>query len=117
MEMIMRDVNTLMERLSFPADARKVLDAALCDIAKDGDASAWFQQYVADYRKNEGPLDYKRLLQEGAALSERLGMHGFTMAMLFFLALALSFKLEFPFFVTISGSDNTISSKDGFTIP
>ena len=87
MEMIMRDVNTLMERLSFPADARKVLDAALCDIAKDGDAAAWFQQYVADYRKNEGPLDYKRLLQEGAALSERLGMHGFTMAMLFFLAL------------------------------
>ena len=81
MEMIMRDVNTLMERLSFPADARKVLDAALCDIAKDGDASAWFQQYVADYRKNEGPLDYKRLLQEGAALSEQLGMHGFTMAM------------------------------------
>jgi hypothetical protein len=87
METILRDVNAMMERLSFPADARAVLDAALRDIAADAEATAWLCRAVAEYEKNVGPLDYKRLLKEGAAHSERLGMHGFTMSMLFFLCL------------------------------
>ena len=84
MQTLKQNVRTIMERLSFPENARAVFLDALDRIAADRTAAAWLGRLVAQYDESEN-CDYLRLLADSKALGAALDIHEYTMALLLFL--------------------------------
>lgn len=87
MQTIKQNVRTVMERLSFPDDARAVFLDALERIAADNTAAAWLKHLISQYDESEH-CDYNRLLADSRALGAALDIHEYTMALLLFLCFA-----------------------------
>ena len=75
MQTLKQNVRTIMERLSFPENARAVFLDALDCIAADRTAAAWLGRLVAQYDESEN-CDYLRLLADSKALGAALDITG-----------------------------------------
>lgn len=94
MQTVRNNIQTLMPRLNFPAEAQAVLFDAFDRIAADKIASAWFQSLLAQNELNEH-CDYRQMLAHVGALGKTLDIHEHTSHMLLFLALGEKLRARY----------------------
>ena len=94
MQTVRNNIQALMPRLNFPAEAQATLIDAFDRIAADKTAAAWFQSLIAQYERTEH-CDYNQMLAHVGALGKALGIHEHTTHMLLFLALGEKLRLRY----------------------
>ena len=88
------DIAMLMERLTFPAEAREVLLSAFDRVAESPVAAAWWNRLVARYEVTE-KCNYPAMIEDVRALADTLSIHRHTLEMLLFLALGKKLRARY----------------------
>ncbi len=94
MQTVRNNIQTLMPRLDFPAEAQTALLDAIDRIAADKIAAAWFQSLLAQYELT-AHCDYRQMLSHVGAIGKLLDIHEHTSHMLLFLALGEKLRLRY----------------------
>lgn len=94
MQTMRSDIAMLMERLTFPAEAREVLLSAFDRVAESPVAAAWWNRLVARYEATE-KCNYPAMIEDVRALADTLSIHRHTLEMLLFLALGKKLRARY----------------------
>lgn len=94
MQTMRTDIAELMERLTFPAEAREVLLSAFDRVAESPVAAAWWNRLVARYEVTE-KCNYPAMIEDARALADTLSIHRHTLEMLLFLALGKKLRARY----------------------
>ena len=94
MQTMRSDIAMLMERLTFPAEAREVLLSAFDCVAESPVAAAWWNRLVARYEVTE-KCNYPAMIEDVRALADTLSIHRHTLEMLLFLALGKKLRARY----------------------
>ena len=94
MQTMRSDIAMLMERLTFPAEAREVLLSAFDRVAESPVAAAWWNRLVARYEVTE-KCNYPAMIEDVRALADTLSIHRHTLEMLLFLALGKKLRARY----------------------
>jgi len=82
-----KDLQAVMNRLDFPADAQETFLNVLDCIAQDKTAAAWFSCILQQYQESE-QCAYKQMLTDVIQLGKVLDIHEYTITMLMYLCMA-----------------------------
>lgn len=88
------DIAELMERLTFPTEAREVLLSSFDRIAENATATAWWRRLMARYDATE-KCEYREMIEDARALADTLSIHRYTLEMLLFLGLGKKLRARY----------------------
>ena len=94
MQTVKQNVQNVMTRLNYPAEAQQAFLQALDLIAENNMATAWLKTMISHYERSE-KCSFSQMLAEITALGNELGIHEYISQMLLFLCLAEKLRLRY----------------------
>ena len=94
MQTVRSDIAELMERLTFPTEAREVLLSSFDRIAENATATAWWRRLMARYENTE-MCEYGEMIEDVRALADTLSLCRHTLEMLLFLSFGKSLRARY----------------------